>query len=263
MSLTPFQARIALSTFLLATSSIAINLLVLQPDAKGGSQYSDPANYAMDAERLRRLATEAASGADPGTPRAPSILNAPRAQEPPPPPSRNPVTAGRFAPSSAAFVETTVPDVDATVSSTAIATSIQRELDKRGYKPGAIDGAVGLRTRAAIMAYETDNGLPLTAEASPELLAHLRFGSSAPGNAVGLDGMIKPPSGDAERVTHTIQQSLHQLGYLPASVSPANDESTTRAIREFEMDSGMIPTGRISAALVAELARRLNRKSAI
>ena len=41
--------------------------------------------------------------------------------------------------------------------------AVQRELKAKGYETGVVDGVAGLVTRAAIMAYEADHGLTLTA----------------------------------------------------------------------------------------------------
>ncbi|MEZ5853620.1 MAG: peptidoglycan-binding domain-containing protein [Hyphomicrobiaceae bacterium] len=255
MPLTPFQARTAVAAFLLASMGVAANLLMLQtpgPSSKAGAA----ASLAMDAERLRRLSMEAAQEENGGKPLVPAVINAP--------PKRPPVQAtraGRFSPSAGAMIDTSAPDSNPIATRTATISGVQTELTRRGYQPGAIDGAVGLVTRAAILAYENDNGLPLSAEPSPELLAHLRHGTSAPGLAVGFDGEAKAPSREAESVTRAVQQSLHHLGYLSSTADGRISEETARAIREFEMDSGMIPTGRISAPLVNQLAKRLNRRS--
>ena len=48
--------------------------------------------------------------------------------------------------------------------------AIQRELRQRGYGAWSSDGVMRPVTRAAIMAYEHDQGLPLTGEASEALL---------------------------------------------------------------------------------------------
>ena len=45
------------------------------------------------------------------------------------------------------------------------ASEVQRELKALGYAPGSSDGTADLKTQAAIMAFEYDNGLPMTAEA--------------------------------------------------------------------------------------------------
>lgn len=56
--------------------------------------------------------------------------------------------------------------------------AIQEKLTMLGYDPGPVDGAVGSQTRAAIMQYESDNGLPQRGQVSKALLAHMH----------GLDG---------------------------------------------------------------------------
>jgi peptidoglycan hydrolase-like protein with peptidoglycan-binding domain len=51
--------------------------------------------------------------------------------------------------------------------------AIQDELVEMGYDPGPVDGALGAQTRAAIMAYERDHGLPERGQVSKSLLAHM------------------------------------------------------------------------------------------
>lgn len=50
---------------------------------------------------------------------------------------------------------------------------VQGALAARGYDPGPQDGVVGARTRAAIRAYQRDQGLVADGQLSPELLARL------------------------------------------------------------------------------------------
>ena len=57
--------------------------------------------------------------------------------------------------------------------------AIQRELKQRGYGPLANDGVMRPVTRAAIMAFEHENRLPLTGEATEGLLRHLVLGVPA------------------------------------------------------------------------------------
>jgi hypothetical protein len=51
--------------------------------------------------------------------------------------------------------------------------AIQQRLAELGYKPGPIDGMDGPRTRAAIRAFERDQGLPQTGRATPEVITAL------------------------------------------------------------------------------------------
>lgn len=54
--------------------------------------------------------------------------------------------------------------------------ALQQQLKDALYDPGFIDGKMGTRTRAALFAFQTDNGLPATGEMTPEtrafILAH-------------------------------------------------------------------------------------------
>lgn len=51
---------------------------------------------------------------------------------------------------------------------------IQIELNERGYYTGLADGVLGSGTRSAIRTYQADAGLPVTGEASMDLLEQLR-----------------------------------------------------------------------------------------
>jgi peptidoglycan hydrolase-like protein with peptidoglycan-binding domain len=69
---------------------------------------------------------------------------------------------------------------------------VQRELGRRGYKPGIPNGEADAATRSAIMAYQHDHGLPLTGEPSDALLKAIVFehygAIRAPANSVGTAG---------------------------------------------------------------------------
>lgn len=131
-----------------------------------------------------------------------------------------------------------------------VVRAIQRELQARGYETGTADGMPGLVTRAAILGYESDHGLSLTATPSEALLQHILLGASN-GDKKKQDG----PTAEASQVIRTVQQSLATLGYAPGIVDGQLGDQTVRAIREFEKDQGLSETGRISGHLVARLAR--------
>lgn len=55
--------------------------------------------------------------------------------------------------------------------------AVQSRLNALGYKAGRVDGLMGPRTRAAIRAFQRDNGLLVDGEATPALVDHLsRYG---------------------------------------------------------------------------------------
>jgi peptidoglycan hydrolase-like protein with peptidoglycan-binding domain len=129
--------------------------------------------------------------------------------------------------------------------------SVQRELTARGYNPGKINGVAGVMTRCAILAFESDHNLALTAEPSDRLLREILLGPSR--SDTGSD---RPPGPMASRLIAGTQRLLQSLGYDLPAVTGALDEATVRAIRRFEADSGLAMKGRVSSDVMAELARR-------
>jgi peptidoglycan hydrolase-like protein with peptidoglycan-binding domain len=130
--------------------------------------------------------------------------------------------------------------------------AIQRELKAKGYEAGAVDGVAGLVTRGAIMAFESDTALPLTAEPREGLLQALLLGSAqarAPGAAADT-----APDPEAARVIESVQRALNHLGYLRSAPDGRLNDETRRAIRRFEADRKLAETGRISGELIAKLA---------
>lgn len=278
MPLSPFRARLALIAFLGISGAVAGNIFAMQGprgQAAQVSAHTDRARIAMDAARLDRLAIDASGGREQTGSRPPAKPE-PKRGRPTDPKSAEAKAAdmkagdakglsqrvGSFAPSSGQFSLIALPGADPTEARRATIRAIQGELGRRGYEPGVADGAPGLVTRAAVLAYEYDQGLPLTADPSPEVLAHLRHGTSAPGAAIGIEAGAIPQTGHAEAVIRSVQQSLGALGYLAVSADGIATDETVRAIREFEMDAGLVPSGRISGPLIARLARAQGRGKA-
>ncbi|MCB1547673.1 MAG: peptidoglycan-binding protein [Hyphomicrobiaceae bacterium] len=248
--MTPLKARLLLGAVFGLIGGVAANALFLQSDRHGTTT-------------LRSIALGKPSpGARPESPprsgdwvtRLKSPVTAPKPGSPEPAPRRmaaaNPRPTGKLSPDSsklpAAGPHILEPAGPRTVR------AVQRELSARGYAPGESDGVIGLMTRAAIMAYQHDNGLPLTAEPSEELLRHIILGRS-------LSAPISLPSqGEqihVDMVVRVVQRALASLGYYTARIDGRLNETTTRAIREFELDQKREPKQRISGQLIAALGR--------
>ncbi|MFN3743743.1 MAG: peptidoglycan-binding protein [Hyphomicrobiaceae bacterium] len=135
---------------------------------------------------------------------------------------------------------------------------VQAALAARGYEPGPADGDAGPMTRAAILAFEHDYGLPATAEASDVLLAALR----APGRPVSGGARWQRPTEAASNLVRVVQQHLVAAGYLKGQPSGVPDAPTIAAIRAFETAHQLAPTGRISAPLMARLQQSRARVAA-
>ncbi len=138
------------------------------------------------------------------------------------------------------------------------ASEVQRELKALGYAPGSSNGTVDLKTQAAVMAFEYDNGLPMTAKADASQLQRLLLGL---GQSVAgkHDNARVPTTDDAGHVMRTVQQSLASLNYDPGPIDGKYGSETSRAIRNFELDNNLPETGRVSGRLIDAMAARMNR----
>lgn len=134
-----------------------------------------------------------------------------------------------------------------------IVRGVQKGLAARGYLAGAADGVAGLATRAAIMAYEYDNGLVMTAEPSRELMKHILVGGAGP--AAARRGAPEIKGSEAAGLTRTVAQQLAAAGYPSGRSDGSFSPQLVQAIRTYEAVQKMPVTGRISAPLVAKLAK--------
>ncbi|MEL6871966.1 MAG: peptidoglycan-binding protein [Pseudomonadota bacterium] len=133
----------------------------------------------------------------------------------------------------------------------ALVVAVQRELQLKGYAPGSVDGVDGLRTGAAIVAYEFDHGLPLSGQPSDDLLQTLIMGRPrAPG------ALQQPPGPVAGRIIRTVQTSLSGLGYEVGGIDGRLGPLTRAAIEHFERDLGLKRTGRVSGPLIEALGSK-------
>lgn len=255
MSLTPFQARLVFSTFLFMGAGIAINILYMQDQSLVSTSVRSKAEKVKqraESDRVRRLALDSTETLDVKKgPIINTIVPVPAVTE----------RAGRFAPSAGQFDRAAIPSAEAEMRMPEIVKSIQQKLVQRGYEPGTPDGVTGVVTRAAIMAYEHDNNLAVTGEPSEPLLQHMQAGPTA--KPVAYQRPNKQRSASAEQIIRTVQQSLAQLGYFAGKIDGRAGDDTVRSIREYEMDAGLVPTGRVSAPLLLKLARSASGAKAV
>jgi peptidoglycan hydrolase-like protein with peptidoglycan-binding domain len=246
--MTPRRARQALCVFLVLAVAVAYNALFRQqrPAVGGGSAAEVPAAPAP----VRATPSKAAPS--PPAERTASLKDAPEKRG-----VRGVRAKPEWANTDATGTSVVAQKSDAASPETVRA--IQRELRQRGYGSLPSDGTLRPQTRAAIMAYEYDHGLPLSAQASEGLLSRILFGGSSPG-----EGHAKVGAPEAAELVRFVQQSLAALGYQPGPVNGQLEADTVRAIREFEIDKGLVPKGRISAELIGQLtapsAPKLSRR---
>lgn len=230
--------------------SVAINMTALQSNQRnagrsaygerlGGERYSTELTSAGTGRSTTATPVSAETAGlqrEPATPARPAVLNANS--------STAQTSGGRAAIAASAAVATEADTI----------RGVQRELNARGYAAGSADGVMGLVTRAAIFAYETDAGFEtLTATASAELLGRIVLGSSAP--SASRRSVAPKTTAEAEAVVKWVKQALATLGYQPGKIDGALTPQLARAIREFELDQKLAESGRISGPLISRAMR--------
>jgi peptidoglycan hydrolase-like protein with peptidoglycan-binding domain len=277
--MTPRQARIALGAFVLLAGGVTGNALYLQgnPDRVAAKAASAPPAARPDPQRQPSRPAEAraarsshqspagpptvtAKAAEPKT--AESKIMEPKSTEPKiaEPKIAEPEATDTVPPRNAQSLKVRTvrvatfgeaPPAEANAG-TEIDTvrAVQGELNRRGYGPVTADGVMRPTARAGIMAFEHEHRLPLTGEATQELLKQLLFGTPP---AAGAAGPLEVRSQQAQAVIKDVQRQLAAHGYRPGAADGRLTAETVAAIRTFEADQGLVPKGRISAVLLDRL----------
>ena len=127
--------------------------------------------------------------------------------------------------------------------------AIQRELSLRGYNPGRQDGVLAPESRAAILAYEFDERMPLAGEATEALLKTLIFAKAAGKTRIGAVDRFE----HRRDIIEQVQQMLAQLGYTSGPADGRLDARMREAIRKFEADRHLKPSGRLTERVLLEM----------
>jgi peptidoglycan hydrolase-like protein with peptidoglycan-binding domain len=141
-------------------------------------------------------------------------------------------------------------------------TDIQRELNRRGYYEGALDGIWGARTDAAARDFVQASGVKVAPDATDALLrAILATPVKAP---AGRGAAPARPDPIAQLIAPTqkvaaIQRALADFGYGQLKPTGVYDPETRAAIEKFERDRRLPITGQMSEAVVRELAAMTGR----
>ncbi len=224
--MTERDRKLAVILSLLATTSVALNMFVFQNTGRGS------------AIETGGIATDRTAWVD-----GPGIALGPTS--PGPGASQSAADSGTLPPAPLGQSD------DANRAE--LTKGIQRELGNIKYEAGQPDGVLGMVTRAAIFAYEYDNGLVLTGEPSEQLLSQLILGSSSMPTSAARPG--RTMTDDGESLVRTVKQQFSALGYQTGVPGSALTPEFARAIREFETDQKLKVSGRISGPMMSRLLR--------
>lgn len=173
-----------------------------------------------------------------------------------------PVAVPRARPAEAAPAKVEAPTLPRTQAE--IMSDIQRELARRGFYDGAINGVHGPKTDGAIRDFEQAAGLRPSLQANEVLLQAIVKSN------MGAAKMAAAPAGAAAhgdaiadllsaRRVMALQRALAQYGYGQLKPTGVTDAETRAAIEKFERERKMPITGQPSERVARELAALTGR----
>ncbi len=124
--------------------------------------------------------------------------------------------------------------------------ALERELGRRGYSDQLHHRTNGLKL--AVLAYEFDNGLPLTGEPTQALLKRILFDMNQ-----GPRGAFADRAELNSKLVIETQRMLTGLGFFSGTFSGRVDVWTSNAIRDFERHRALPLTGRLTGETLLEL----------
>jgi peptidoglycan hydrolase-like protein with peptidoglycan-binding domain len=231
----------------LATIAILLNVLFMQSGSHPAPMFRD-AFVPPESAKAAPVRTKPVEVVD----SAPAVVPRPRPADPAPaaPATKVAAPAGSRMPGE-------------------IISDIQRDLVRRGYYDGVVDGLYGPKTDAAIRDFEQAAGLKPSTEPSEALLqAMVRTPAKLTKATTGSTAAARPLPGRAEAAVErpapskrviALQRALAEYGYGQIRPSGIIDAETQSAIEKFERERKLPITGQASDRVVRELAAMTGR----
>jgi peptidoglycan hydrolase-like protein with peptidoglycan-binding domain len=156
-------------------------------------------------------------------------------------------------------------------SAVEIISDIQRELARRGFYEGAVDGVYGSKTDTAIRDFEQAAGLKSSSEPNAALLRTIARSNvkAAKAATVGTGaGRVVPPPARNDAITEAlgpskrvmaVQRALAEYGYGQLKPTSVIDRETRTAVEKFERERKLPITGQVSDRIARELAALTGR----
>ena len=129
-------------------------------------------------------------------------------------------------------------------------TALQQSLHDAGYYDGAVDGVYGPATVDAVEALQQAHGLPSTGALDKATAAALQSDLAAKGGAIAQEAVAS---------TAAVQQTLKLAGFWDGPVDGAWTPELTKALKAFQTELGVKPTGTVDEATIAALEKAMAR----
>jgi peptidoglycan hydrolase-like protein with peptidoglycan-binding domain len=151
---------------------------------------------------------------------------------------------------------------NAAASRPQLIADIQRELNRRGFYDGALDGIWGSKTDTAARDFVQAAGVRISPDASESLLRAIAASNVKASSARAIPLARVDPIAEliapSKRVL-AIQRALADFGYGQIKPTGVYDPETRAAIEKFERDRRLPLTGQINDTFVRELAAMTGR----
>ena len=144
-----------------------------------------------------------------------------------------------------------VPDAQTQQAEAAVSayvTTLQKDLAAAGYYQGEIDGVYGPQTVAAVEELQKANGLPVTGAVDKATAAALQAKLAALGGAAAQQDTA---------TTAAVQQTLKLVGFWDGPVDGVWTPALTDAVKAFQTQLGVEPTGAIDAATISAFEKAM------
>ena len=139
---------------------------------------------------------------------------------------------------------------------------VQQLLQAAGFSTGPIDGKLGSQTIQAIRSFQRQNFLPITGHIDTRLVTALaghsldKLPGSHNNNVLREYEVGNSPNGvSLETQIAIAQRILGRNGFEPGPVDGRYGPYTSQAIRDFQLQSGIEPTGEVTPELLTALQR--------
>lgn len=131
--------------------------------------------------------------------------------------------------------------------------AVQKSLAAAGYLKGEVDGVYGPTTVDAVTAVQKKHGLPETGTVDKATDAALRADLDALGGAEAEQEIAS---------TAAVQQTLKLTGHWPGAVDGVWTPELTEALKAYQTELHVEPTGAVDAATIAAVQRAASQKTA-
>jgi peptidoglycan hydrolase-like protein with peptidoglycan-binding domain len=127
-------------------------------------------------------------------------------------------------------------------------TKLQKSLRDAGYYKGDVDGVYGPETVDAVQSLQKAHGLPSTGTVDKATAAALHSDLTAKGGAIAKEEVSS---------TAAVQQTLKLAGFWDGPVDGEWTPELTDALKEFQTQLGVKPSGTVDAATIAALEKAI------